>query len=261
MENTSSNNANDGEDVTAFFPSLESLSINDLTSMKGWWREEDDDERILRSSFTFSRLSKLEISYCPKLTSFPSCGSLEDLGLNEVDCFGNSQGDVILRELLIDDVGLPNLINSPVNKLNICGNKVESLSEYGDVFRKYKYASYIRSLQIFSCSNLRRLGRGGLEHLTALESLVFAFNDQLSFSEDEVDDDGMPWKSLQHCLRSLYIRDCKAIKSLPESIRNLTSLQKLQIIHGCPELEERCEEPDGEDWPKIQHIPNIIIYR
>ncbi|XP_021753054.1 putative disease resistance protein RGA4 isoform X2 [Chenopodium quinoa] len=261
MENTSSNNANDGEDLTAFFPSLESLSICNLTSLKGWWREEelvedDDDDCILRSSFTFPRLSKLEIINCPKLTSFPSCGSLEDLGLDEVDCFGNSQGDVILRELLTDDVGLLNLINSPVNKLRICRNKkVESLSEYGDVFRKYKYTSYLRSLRISDCSNLRRLGRGGLEHLTALESLEFKDNDKLSFSEDEDDDDGMPWKSLQHCLRYLYIQFCKAIKSLPESMRNLASLQNLEIV-GCPELEKRCTVPDGEDLPKIQHIPH-----
>ncbi|XP_021753260.1 putative disease resistance protein RGA3 [Chenopodium quinoa] len=248
MENTSSNNANEGEDFTAFFPSLESLYIYKLGSLKGWWREEelvedeDDDDCILRSSFTFSRLSKLEINNCPKLTSFPSCGSLEYLDLDDVD------------------VGLLNFINSPVNELHISQNKVESLSEYGDVFRKYKYTSYLRSLRISYCSNLRRLGRGGLEHLTALESLEFLDNEQLSFSEDEVDDDGMPWKSLQHCLRSLYISGGRAMKSLPESIRNLTSLQKLKIV-GCPEeLEERCKEPDGEDWPKIQHIPHRVIH-
>ncbi|XP_021752987.1 putative disease resistance protein RGA4 isoform X2 [Chenopodium quinoa] len=75
MENTSSNNANEGEDFTTFFPSLESLYINDLGSLKGWWREEelvedeDDDERILRSSFTFPRLSTVVVIGCPKLTS------------------------------------------------------------------------------------------------------------------------------------------------------------------------------------------------
>ncbi|XP_021753606.1 putative disease resistance protein RGA3 [Chenopodium quinoa] len=261
MENTSSNNANEGEDFTAFFPSLKLLYIHDLGSLKGWWREDDDDDdRILRSSFTFPRLSELDIINCPKLTSFPSRGSLEDLGLDEVDCFGNSQGNVVLRELLIDDGGLLNLINSPVNELHIFWNeKVESLSEYGDVFRKYKYTSYLRSLRISHCSNLRRLGRGGLEHLTALESLEFIKNDQLSFSEDEVDDDGMPWKSLQHCLRSLSINNCRAIKSLPESMRNLASLQNLVIVR-CPEIQKRCKEPDGEDWPKIQRIPNQSIH-
>ncbi|XP_021773391.1 putative disease resistance protein RGA3 [Chenopodium quinoa] len=90
MENTSSNNAKDGEDLTVFFPSLETLTLWNLSSLKGWWREEelveddDDDGRILRSSFRFPRLSKLMIYNCPKLTSFPSCGSIEDLGLDEV---------------------------------------------------------------------------------------------------------------------------------------------------------------------------------
>uniref|UniRef100_A0A803LGW0 Uncharacterized protein n=1 Tax=Chenopodium quinoa TaxID=63459 RepID=A0A803LGW0_CHEQI len=241
MENTSSNKGNDEEDLTAFFPSLESLNIWHLDSLKGWWREEelienDDNGRILRSSFTFPRLSELVIRECPKLTSFPSCQNLEDLDLDEVDYFGNSQGDVTLREVKIDDVGLLNLIHYPVNKLHIHENKkVESLSEYGDVFLKYKYTCSLRCLEISFCSNLRTLGKAGLEHLTALEELHLDCNNQLSFSED---DDGMPWKSLQHCLRSLSISYCSAIKSLPESMRNLTSLQNL-IIFECPELEER----------------------
>ncbi|XP_021713962.1 putative disease resistance protein RGA1 isoform X1 [Chenopodium quinoa] len=158
MEDTRSNN---GEDMTAFFPSLESLDIRCLDSFKGWWREEEliEDDHILM----FPHLSNLVIMACPKLTSFRS---LEDLRLDEV---GNSQGDVRLREVEIDDVGLLKAIPSRcLTSLHVtCDEKVQSLSEIGDVFRKYKYTCSLRSLRISYCSNLRRVGTGGLEHLTA----------------------------------------------------------------------------------------------
>uniref|UniRef100_A0A803LGV6 Uncharacterized protein n=1 Tax=Chenopodium quinoa TaxID=63459 RepID=A0A803LGV6_CHEQI len=244
IENKGSNTGNDRQDLTTFFPSLETLEIRRLKSLKGWWREEDlvegDDDHILRSSFTFPRLSKLVILHCPKLTSFPSCPSLEKLDLNDMGVLKSMHNSQFLNYLHI-----------------ISNEKVESLSELEDVFRKY--SSTLQSLRISYCPNLLRLGKGGLEHLTALEPLVLDRNHQLSFSEDQVADDGMPWKSLHHCLRSLTIIDCTAIKSIPESMQNLTSLQKLEIFKCPNELKESCKQPDRKDWPNIQHIPNITI--
>uniref|UniRef100_A0A803LGM6 Uncharacterized protein n=1 Tax=Chenopodium quinoa TaxID=63459 RepID=A0A803LGM6_CHEQI len=44
---------------------------------------------------------------------------------------------------------------------------------------------------------------------------------------------------------------------MPEEMRNLTSLIHLDI-RGCRmELKKRCKNPNGADWPNIQHIPNI----
>ncbi|KNA15476.1 hypothetical protein SOVF_098040 [Spinacia oleracea] len=183
--------------------------------------------------------------------------------------------------------------------------EVENLSEFGEEFQRC--ASSLRSLEIRCCSNLRRLSGegGGLELLTSLESLDLDSNNQLSFCEDGVNDNDMPWKSLHQSLRnlqfsytdmmnlpkgiqyltslqslslgscwnvtnlpewisclsslqSLSIEKCSAIKSLPDSMRNLASLQQL-VIKSCTELEERCKEPNGEDWPKIQHIPHVDI--
>jgi len=67
-------------------------------------------------------------------------------------------------------------------------------------------------------------------------------------------------KGMQYltALQSLYIIDCKRLESLPESMRNLTSLKTLEIQVCSADLNERCREPTGEDWPKIQHIPDII---
>ncbi|WJX63537.1 hypothetical protein P8452_48408 [Trifolium repens] len=60
-------------------------------------------------------------------------------------------------------------------------------------------------------------------------------------------------------LRTIDIVQCEGLRSLPEGIRQLTSLQVL-TIHGCSTLKKRCEEQTGEDWDKIAHIPKLLIW-
>lgn len=59
-------------------------------------------------------------------------------------------------------------------------------------------------------------------------------------------------------LRTLLISSCPKLMSLPDCIRNLSSLQNL-YINDCPELSIRCHSNTTEDWPKIAHIPDIVI--
>ena len=59
-------------------------------------------------------------------------------------------------------------------------------------------------------------------------------------------------------LKSLLISEMKDELSLPEEMSSLSNLHTLEI-HGCPYLYERCH--NGEDWPKISHIPNILIHK
>ncbi|XP_070683221.1 putative disease resistance protein RGA3 isoform X1 [Malus domestica] len=63
--------------------------------------------------------------------------------------------------------------------------------------------------------------------------------------------------SIMPCLSSLQISDCDYIKTLPDFLCK-TPLHDL-IIKDCPMLSERCEQSNGEEWPKISHIPNIKI--
>nr|POE46610.1 putative disease resistance protein rga3 [Quercus suber] len=58
-------------------------------------------------------------------------------------------------------------------------------------------------------------------------------------------------------LQHLSIWNCRKLKSLPNFLRT-TPLQHLEI-QSCQILKERCERGTGEEWPKISHIPNIII--
>ncbi|CAO2813401.1 unnamed protein product [Amaranthus hypochondriacus] len=59
-------------------------------------------------------------------------------------------------------------------------------------------------------------------------------------------------------LRLLTIKKCPKWVSFPQSFRSLTSLQQLWI-EECPDLVQRCQQPDGEDWPLIQHIPGLYF--
>lgn len=234
-------------DVTTFFPSLESLKIMYLKSLKGWWREDSAaaaDDHTLRRTLRFPRLCQLSIRHCPNLTSFPVCPSLEDLefcGNNEMlqivvnTAAGNSQDDVRLRKVVIDNVSSLNSIHSPcLTSLNIKDNKeMESLSEVEEAFKSF--ASSLRSLTIWGCCNLRRLS-GGLEYLTALESLKVSSNNQLIISEEDENEDGMPWKSLHQNLRSLELHALENMTSLPKGMQHLTSLQRLQLF-GCHNIE------------------------
>ncbi|XP_030959678.1 putative disease resistance protein RGA3 [Quercus lobata] len=58
-------------------------------------------------------------------------------------------------------------------------------------------------------------------------------------------------------LQELSIGECLKLKSLPNFLRT-TPLQELNM-NNCTILKERYKRGIGEDWPKISHIPNIII--
>ncbi|XP_031396906.1 putative disease resistance protein RGA4 [Punica granatum] len=58
-------------------------------------------------------------------------------------------------------------------------------------------------------------------------------------------------------LKILAIVGCDGISTLPDGIQDLTAL-KLLRISDCSELGGRCR-PNGPDWHKIAHIPNIEI--
>ncbi|CAA6670778.1 unnamed protein product [Spirodela intermedia] len=59
-------------------------------------------------------------------------------------------------------------------------------------------------------------------------------------------------------LRSLKIYGCKKLVMLPEGLQYMTALKHLALHFMPPDFCSRVRE-DGEDWPKIRHIPSIYI--
>ncbi|XP_021844310.2 putative disease resistance protein RGA1 isoform X2 [Spinacia oleracea] len=160
--------------------------------------------------------------------------------------------------------------------------EVESMGGAREVFRSC--SSSLISLKFEGCSKLKSVVFGGLEHLTALEKLKITKCSNLSLLEEVEREDGMPWKPFHHPLRSLYlvslpqlvqlpnwiqyltsletlqIWDCKGLESVPNWMSKLTSLKVLQLGCCSERLIERCQQSIGENWPHIQHIPEIEIY-
>ncbi|XP_021753577.1 putative disease resistance protein RGA3 [Chenopodium quinoa] len=255
MESTNSNTIRDEEELTTFFPSLESLEITSLRSLKGWWCGAqliaNGDHHILKRRLKFSRLSKLKINGCHSLMSFPPCPSLEDLEL----CFSNESllfkvnrrdEDNEAVGILWDDVRtLKRLVIDKLGYLKSIIGMVED-----DIPWKSLNQS-LRSLKImFLKDRFMPTSTNGLQYLTSLQTLQLSYCYTLIALPD--------WISCLSSLQSLSITDCPSLKSLPESMRRLSSLQSLEITR-CPCLEQRCAGPNGEDQPKIKHIPHVKI--
>ncbi|XP_074284829.1 putative disease resistance RPP13-like protein 1 isoform X2 [Silene latifolia] len=311
LEYIEDSNHNGSREV--FFPSLEELRISFMSELRGWWRGEDIDCNN-HVHPCFSRLSKLSIGMCGKLTSFPACISLEELRLLAVNkelwitTLGQENNSIKLRELRGDNVDYLKLLTMEgLTNIHILGNDViENMSQLTETF---KSCPSLRNLEISFCSRLRSFDGVGWEHLTALDSLELTslpnFTFLVSTKEEDDDNDGMAWRFIGRRLRSLELSffDMKTISkgirhltflenltihrlrhltSLPECIsclsslrslsityclklqlnvgilRNLTSLQVLEV-RECPLVTERFRNPDGNDWAELRHIPYVDI--
>ncbi|XP_074287860.1 uncharacterized protein LOC141613018 [Silene latifolia] len=225
-----------------FFPSLKELEIKWMRELRGWWRGEDIDCNN-HVQPCFSRLSKLKITDCKKLASFPACASLEKLKLSDVSkelwitSLGQENDLIRLRGVEVHNLDyLKRLTMEGLTSILISGNHdIESLSQLEETF---KGCRSLQSLAIMNCDRLRSLDGIGWKHLTALDSLRLVSLPKLAFSgttkedgdddDDDDDDDEMPWRSIGGRLRSLGL-SCLKIQTIPKGIRHLTSLENLTI--------------------------------
>ena len=259
-----------------FFPSLETLFLENCKNLKGWQRLGDDnkaneiDNHLLLPRFP--RLSSLEIWECPNLTCMPTFSHLvEKLVL--VNYRGKPMVETRLVQLESFFYPLSALKHLQIGK----EIEIEAMAK--------KWMQNLTSLDYLS------LWGSWLQHLQHLPSelqeldITFVHDDKLDLWKDE-DEDSTQCHGSPLALRSLQklsIRYCKNLKALPEQIGNLQSLKHIQIafcpkleslpeamscltnlqtlyIDSCPLLRYRWQPETGEDWPKIAHIPNIIKY-
>ncbi|KAG2674845.1 hypothetical protein I3760_13G156300 [Carya illinoinensis] len=266
---------------SAFFPSLEILSLKECRNLKGWWRRSDSynvDVNTTDHALLFPRLSKLSIWDCPKLTSFPM--------------FPYLQGELILRDATWKPVqqtitnassssasSTPIAFSSaPLSKLKTISlhhiEDLETLPEDG-----LQNLISLHHLTIRFCRRLKSLSQG-VQYLTALTVLVLSDCPMLDLGNDE---HGMQWKGLksliflefkrmpklvslplglQHVttLRELQISDCSCLVAIPEWICNWASLERFIISRcsGLTSLPEAMSSLTSLKTLKIYHCPILL---
>ncbi|XP_048420474.1 putative disease resistance protein At3g14460 [Pyrus x bretschneideri] len=218
------------EEMHASLPSLQSLSIEGCKEFKSFPEESK-----------FLSLDKLYIKKCPEFRSLP-----EEM-----------------------QISLPSL-----SCLSIWDcPELESFPEGG-------LPSKLRSLSIWKCKKpMANRMRWGLQTLTSLEHLDVGFSE---CEEEEIGESFPEEGLLPTTLTSLGILHHPNLKTIDgKALRHLISLEKLEIffcprlqslpdeglptslsrlrIYKCDLLSQRCHRNTGEDWPKISHIPEILI--
>ncbi|XP_056688888.1 putative disease resistance protein RGA3 [Spinacia oleracea] len=113
----------------------------------------------------------------------------------------------------------------------------------------WKNFNSLRSLGLHNMLKLLVLP-SGLQHLVNLRSLELTCNYELR----EIPE----WISCFSFLGYMRLYACPKLTSLPEGFRKLTALNQL-LIMDCPGLTEKCRNPNGSEWPKIQHISLVTV--
>ncbi|XP_074264699.1 disease resistance protein RGA2-like [Silene latifolia] len=243
-----------------FFPSLEELYLSCMSGLKGWWDETEaidysDPANISHQSSrhqillpSFSNLTKLNISYCEELETFPLCPILKELTLESVNTnltllkeltSSQARGDVgssatisdycpKLKTLRVDKVehliSLPEECLGHITSLIIKDRELVNTCKLKKVFQ---CLTSLTSLTFSFCLSLTS-NFEGLEHLTSLESLVLESCNNSDLSRSIRIDDGMPWKALKN-IRSLDILFNRKLPHLPNHFQHLTNLRSLKL--------------------------------
>jgi Leucine-rich repeat (LRR) protein len=197
-----------------------------------------------------SSLRSLEIRGCDKLIS--------------IDWHGLRQ---LPSLVYLGIIGCPSLSDIPEDdwlggltqlKVLSIGGFTEELEAFPsgvlNSFQHLNLSGSLESLRICGWDKLKSVPHQ-LQHLTALKSLwIYDFKGE-GFEEALPD-----WLANLSSLQSLTIWNCYNLKYLPSStaIQGLSKLNELEI-YGCSFLSENCRKENGSEWPKISHIPSIII--
>ncbi|KAL5548823.1 hypothetical protein UlMin_004054 [Ulmus minor] len=247
------------------FMSLESLRIYSMGSWEEWSFSSD---RLGQEGGVFPSLTDLRINECKKLIGgLPDC-PLPSLTKLRISSCSQMVGVFVCQSRQEMDT---NAFSSLQYMSVIFCPRLESL------LGRHSIPSNLKDLAIWGCKRLwENRTNWGMERLPSLMRLY------LKGREEEVDSfpeegllptsltglsifcfeklKGLNGRAFQHLtsLQNLEIGYCGKLECLPQEGLPL-SLSRL-YIEGCPEvLKQRCQSGTGEDWPKIQHIPNMVI--
>ncbi|GAU25791.1 hypothetical protein TSUD_222490 [Trifolium subterraneum] len=288
VEENGGDNDQEKQGTEVYFPSLEELTISDCPNLKSWWQN-DKTEKEEYLPF-FACLSKLNVSYCPKLIWMPLFPGLDE----ELVLVGSSV------KPLIDSIVYSKTRCNPFSKLKYM--KIAGIEESGSPPEKWiKFFNSLEKLDIKDWKDLKSFPKG-FGNLASLRSLNIE-----NCQELDLDLSYNEWKGLKNLcsltitenpklnslptgvdkitsLQDLQLHNCPQMTSLPETIDNLKSLEKLVIsecdmlvslpkalinmesmktliILDCTLLLPRCQPDTGDDWPQIARIQNKQIMK
>ncbi|XP_073009183.1 uncharacterized protein [Typha latifolia] len=253
-----------------FPPSLQSLSVRDNSccNVKRFAIGDLPDLHNLSlskwsslASLSLSGLTALRylgIKDCPQLSAVdcsqaPNNSSLESLGgTDDVPKLAAAPPSEAVHSSSVKDLKISScatlsmLLSGNNSKSLVIGLRALTLSHCTEASLLEEHFSCLISLRRLSLNNcqVQSLPRI-LKSLSSLEHLSLYHCPHISSLPD-----------LPHSLLHLSLHGCPGILSLP--VRLPESLRSFSIS-GCQVLEERCREPKGEDWPKIAHIPRVLI--
>lgn len=185
-----------------------------------------------------SSLRHLEIHNCLRLKDISNAlhnlAVLEELKISDCE---QLDWDPMVDDTTVGDVKCRNANNS-------------SGDDGGVQSSAWRGLKSLHSLTLRNISKVELLPQS-LCCLTALQELeIYYFSDLIALPE---------WIGSLTLLHRLDIECCHKLVTLPKSLRNLTSLQRLEIRECNLELRRRCQQPDGEYWPLIQHVPYVEL--
>ncbi|KAL5578785.1 hypothetical protein UlMin_011227 [Ulmus minor] len=224
-----------------FTSSLEELDIRDMASWEEWSFSSD---QLGQEGGVFPSLTELYIDGCEKLiVGLPNCHfpSLKSIDIHNCD---EMVGVFVCQNCQeIDTNAFPSLQTISIGP--ICKKFWENRMKWG----------------LERLPSLMRLTLCGIKeevYLFPEEGLLPTTLTHLSISRFEKLN-SINGKAFQHLtsLQNLEIWNCGELECLPQEGLPL-SLSSLSISQ-CPVLKQRCQRGTGEDWPKIQHIPKILI--
>ncbi|XP_039030974.1 putative disease resistance RPP13-like protein 1 [Hibiscus syriacus] len=203
-----------------------------------------------------SCLMELKLSSCRDLKYFPETGlSLPNLrSLDIISC-------VSLKSLPNQMLNLTSL-----RYLTVCNCPIVC-------FPRGVLPPNLLSLEIWDCKDLKEpVSSWNLHTLTSLEDLRIAgVQEMVSFPDEDC--------LLPTTLVSIYITKLHNLESLSKELRNLSSLEELEVVNcpklryleglpatlgrlcirNCSRLKGKCSIKKGEYWPMIAPIPCVEI--
>ncbi|URE13232.1 NB-ARC domain [Musa troglodytarum] len=191
---------------TGTFPSLESLTLSQMSNLTGWLMPTEDRHGL------FPRLARLTFIQCPKLEppsySIPSVTTLT-MWMN--------------NEKLYSSADLRNMATN-VTKLSV--SLCQDLGASSSTCRGFWGLTSLEELQISACQNLTCLPEE-MKQLRSLRSLqIIGCSNMKSLPQ---------WLEDLRSLRSISVSACPMLRPAPGGLPSRSRL----IIEGCPLLQQR----------------------